>query len=207
MEQFLFDWKWMFQLEFLVAGCTSFLLIFVAEMGDKSQLVCMVLAARHRALPVLAGSTAAFAFLNALAVIFGVAIAGWIPEPVVFGIVALLFLIFGIQALRTQEDVPQECKAPPSSQSIFLTTFMLIFMAEFGDKTQLAVVGLSSTSIPFAVWTGATLALITTSALGIWAGCTLLQRIPIALLHRISGVFFIMLALFAAYQTYQALLI
>ncbi|SDB25890.1 Putative Ca2+/H+ antiporter, TMEM165/GDT1 family [Desulfonatronum thiosulfatophilum] len=205
MEQLFFDWGWVFRPEFLVAGGTSFLLIFAAEMGDKSQLVCMVLAARHRALPVLAGSTAAFAILNALAVIFGVAIAGWIPETVVFGIVALLFLVFGIQALRIQEDVPQECKAPPSSQSIFLTTFMLIFMAEFGDKTQLAVVGLSSTSIPLAVWAGATLALITTSALGIWAGCTLLQRIPISLLHRISGVFFIVLALFAAYQTYQAL--
>jgi putative Ca2+/H+ antiporter (TMEM165/GDT1 family) len=105
--------------------------------------------------------------------------------------------------MRAEEERESECAAPPSSQSIFLSTFMLIFVAEFGDKTQLAVVGLSSTSIPLAVWVGATVALIATSGLGIWAGCTLLQRIPITLLHRISGVFFILLALFASVQAWR----
>jgi Ca2+/H+ antiporter, TMEM165/GDT1 family len=200
--QVLFKASWF---DFLAASGTSFLLIFVAEIGDKSQLVCMVLAAKHRAFPVMIGSGLAFALLNTLAVLFGLAMANWMPEVAVYGIVALLFFLFGIQAMRVVEERSQVCKAAPSSRSIFLATFLLIFVAEFGDKTQLAVVGLSSTSIPFAVWTGATIALITTSALGIWAGCTVLQRIPIILLHRISGVFFIVLALFAAYQTYWAL--
>jgi putative Ca2+/H+ antiporter (TMEM165/GDT1 family) len=75
-------------------------------------------------------------------------------------------------------------------------------VAEFGDKTQLAVVGLSSTHLPIAVWLGASLALMTTSGLGVWAGRTVLQRMPITILHRISGVFFIILALFAGYKTY-----
>ena len=77
-------------------------------------------------------------------------------------------------------------------------------MAEFGDKTQLAVVALSSTHAPVAVWFGATAALATTSALGILAGRTLLQKIPLTLLHRISGAFFLVLAVFAAYQAYIA---
>ena len=190
-------------IEFLVAFGTSFFLIFAAEIGDKSQLVCMVLAARHRAVPVLIGSTMAFAVLNALAVLFGAAIASWIPETVVYAAVAVLFLLFGIQAMRVEEERESECAAPPNDRNVFLATFMLIFIAEFGDKTQLAVVGLSSTSIPLAVWVGATLALIATSGLGVWAGCTLLQRIPITLLHRVSGAFFILLALFAAVQTWR----
>ena len=81
----------------------------------------------------------------------------------------------------------------------FITTsdssFSLITVAEFGDKTQLAVVALSSTSLPIAVWLGSKAALITTSALGVWAGRTILQRIPITFLHRISGVIFISLAI------------
>ncbi|PTN39052.1 TMEM165/GDT1 family protein [Desulfonatronum sp. SC1] len=192
-------------IDFLLASGASFLLIFAAEIGDKSQLVCMVLAARHRALPVMVGSVSAFIVLNTLAVVFGAAIANWIPEAMVYGVVAVLFLIFGVQAMRVEAEPDRECATPPSGHGIFWATFALIFVAEFGDKTQLAVVGLSSTSIPLAVWIGATAALIVTSGLGIWAGCTVLQRIPITVLHRISGVFFIVLALFAAVQTWRVL--
>ncbi|WP_211239050.1 TMEM165/GDT1 family protein [Desulfonatronum lacustre] len=192
-------------IDFLIASGTSFLLIFAAEIGDKSQLVCMVMAARHRAFPVMVGSALAFVVLNTLAVVFGAALANWIPEVMVYAIVAVLFLVFGIQSMRAEEEPDRECASPPSGHGIFLATFALIFVAEFGDKTQLAVVGLSSTSIPLAVWAGATTALILTSALGIWAGCTVLQRIPMKLLHRVSGIFFIILALFAAFQTWQAI--
>lgn len=191
-------------IDFLLASATSFLLIFAAEIGDKSQLVCMVMAARHRPLPVMVGSVLAFLVLNTMAVIFGAALANWIPEVMVYAVVTVLFLVFGIQAMRAEEQPDRECASPPSGRGIFLATFALIFVAEFGDKTQLAVVGLSSASIPLAVWAGATAALILTSALGIWAGCTVLQRIPITMLHRVSGVFFIILALFAAVQTWQA---
>jgi len=186
---------------------SSYLLIFAAEIGDKSQLVCMALAARYRATPVMLGAAFSFVFLNTLAVTFGVAIASWIPEMFISAIVAILFAIFGIHALRMQEDSEDEDDnvEVSSSHSILIATFLLISVAEFGDKTQLAVVALSSTSIPVAVWLGSTLALITTSALGVLAGRTILQRIPITLLHRISGVIFILLSLFAAYNAYMAL--
>ena len=62
------------------AAGTAFLLVALAEIGDKSQLVCMTLAARHRGWPVVIGAVAAFAFLNALAVLFGAAVAAWLPE-------------------------------------------------------------------------------------------------------------------------------
>ena len=190
--------------ELSATTATSFVLIAAAEIGDKSQLVCMTLASRHRPAPVMLGALAAFALLNTLAVVFGVAIANWLPPYVVGAIVAILFALFGVHALRAKDDADDEQVEEKSGQGIFLTTFVLLTVAEFGDKTQLAVVALSSTQVPAAVWLGATAALAATSALGIVAGRTLLQRIPIALLHRISGAFFLILALVAAWQAYAA---
>ncbi|MDD5113685.1 MAG: TMEM165/GDT1 family protein [Methylobacter sp.] len=184
------------------SAATSFALIAAAEIGDKSQLVCMTLASRHRAFPVILGAISAFALLNTLAVVFGVAIASWLPDYIVAATVALLFAAFGIHALRMQEDEDDEEVKEKSGHSIFFTTFLLITVAEFGDKTQLAVVALSSTAIPLAVWLGSTVALASTSALGVLAGRTILQKIPLALLHRISGVIFLGLSGFAGYRAY-----
>lgn len=181
---------------------TSFILIAAAEMGDKSQLVCMTLAARHRATPILIGAVFAFAFLNSLAVIFGSAIASWFPAYIVSATVAVLFALFGIQSLFMKDDEDQEEVIEKSSHSLFFTTFLLITFAEFGDKTQLAVVALSSTVNPVAVWIGATIALAFTSALGVLAGRTILQKCPLTLLHKISGVIFIILAIFAGYNAF-----
>ena len=177
---------------------TSFVLIAAAEIGDKSQLVCMTLASRHRPLPVVFGAGIAFALLNTLAVVFGAAIARWLPEYVVAGAVAILFAGFGIHALRIEED--EEEIQEKSSHSIFLTTFLLITVAEFGDKTQLAVVALSSAALPAAVWLGATAALLSTSIIGVLAGRIILQKFPLALLHNISGVIFLILASAAMYK-------
>jgi putative Ca2+/H+ antiporter (TMEM165/GDT1 family) len=188
--------------ELSATAATSYALIAAAEIGDKSQLVCMTLASRHRAMPVMLGAVAAFAFLNTLAVVFGVAIASWLPEYIVAATVAFLFAAFGIHSLRLQEEDEEEEIKEKSGHSIFLTTFLLITVAEFGDKTQLAVVALSSAAVPVAVWLGSTAALASTSALGIWAGRTILQKVPLELLHKISGTIFLILSAFAAYRAY-----
>lgn len=182
---------------------TSYTLIIAAEIGDKSQLVCMSLAARYRALPVIFGAIVAFASLNTLAVIFGVAIANWVPDYLVAAIVSMLFAVFGIEACYfndTQDE--SELRSEKKAHGLFLTTFILIAVAEFGDKTQLAVVALSSTALPLAVWIGATLALSTTTIIGVYAGRTLLKSISLTLLHRLSGIIFIALAVLALYQAY-----
>lgn len=178
------------------AGAT-FLLIGLAEFGDKSQLVCMTLAAKHRGSPVLFGAVAAFAVLNLLAVLFGAALAAWLPEWVLTSCVALLFAVFGINALRYEEEEEEENIAEKPGHSVFATTFLLIFLAEFGDKTQIAVAGMGSTHDASAVWAGASLALSCTSALGIFAGRNLLSRLPLRWIHRVSGIFFLLLAAFA----------
>ena len=73
----------------------------------------------------------------------------------------------------------------------------MIFLAEFGDKTQIAVAGMGSTADAMATWVGATLALACTSILGVVAGRRWLNRLPLKWIHRISGVFFLLLALLA----------
>ncbi len=188
--------------EMSATAATSFALIAAAEIGDKSQLVCMTLASKHRAAPILLGAIAAFALLNSLAVIFGVAIASWLPEYMVAAAVAILFAGFGIHSLRVDEEEDNEAIKEKSGHGIFFTTFLLIILAEFGDKTQLAVVALSSAAVPAAVWFGSTLALASTSALGVLAGRTILQKIPLVWLHKISGIIFLVLAVFAGYRAY-----
>ena len=90
--------------------------------------------------------------------------------------------------------------AEKPGHGIFFSTLLLIFVAEFGDKTQIAVAGLAGTMAPMPVWLGASAALILVSALGVWAGRTLLQRLPLIWLHRISGGVFLLFALLAAWQ-------
>lgn len=85
-----------------IAAVTTFGLIFLAEIGDKSQLFCMILASRHHHWPVMAGATAAFAVLNTLAVVFGSGLAHWVPEHVLAAVVAILFAVFGVLSLRAE---------------------------------------------------------------------------------------------------------
>ena len=186
------------------AGAT-FLLIALAEIGDKSQLVCMTLAARYRPAPVILGAISAFAILNLLAVLFGAAVAAWLPEWLVILAVAILFGAFGISSLRYQEEDEDEAIEEKPGRNVFVTTFLLIFLAEFGDKTQIAVAGLSSTVAASAVWSGATLALAGTSILGVIAGHKLMRKLPLLWIHRISGGFFLLLAILAIVRLIQTL--
>jgi Ca2+/H+ antiporter, TMEM165/GDT1 family len=185
---------------FSISG-TTMVVIFLAELGDKSQLVCMTLAARHRPKPVFFGSLVAFVFLNLLAVVFGSALSTWIPHNIMIFIVAGLFALFGLQILMAaQEEEDDEEVAIKSGRGIFLSAFLLIFVAEFGDKTQIAVAGMASAAPPLTIWLGATLALALSTAIGVMVGQRFLKRIPMKLLHKITGIFFLALAVLALTQ-------
>lgn len=173
------------------AAVSTFGLVAAAEFGDKSQLVCMTLAAKHRHWPVLWGAMLAFGLLNGVAVAFGAAVGHWLPENVVAWAVAVLFAVFGVRSLMFEDEADDGKTAEKTGHGIFLTTFLMIFLAEFGDKTQIAVAGLGAAEAPLPVWVGATLALTTTSAVGIWAGRTVLQKVPQHIMHRIGGALFL----------------
>lgn len=190
--------------ELLPVSASSFTLIALAELGDKSQLVCMTLAARHAHWPVLLGASLAFILLNLLAVIFGATVALWIPQFWISLTVAIIFALFGLHSLFSHEEDQSEAVDEKPGYGVFLTTLALIFLAEFGDKTQIAVAGLAGHLAPVPVWLGATLALLLVSAMGVWAGRTLLQTLPLAWLHRFSGILFLIFAVMAVLQAFQS---
>ncbi|WP_371373078.1 TMEM165/GDT1 family protein [Thalassotalea aquiviva] len=179
-----------------MSAVLSFLLIFLAEMGDKSQLVCMTLAAKHKPKPVFFGALLAFMLLNAIAVVFAGTLATVLPMNVITAVAALLFTVFGLHSLLSSEEGDEDVKAKVT-KGIFFSALLLIFVAELGDKTQLAIATLSITQPPMTIWLTSTLALALTTALGVFAGQKLLTKISTNTLHRVSGMLFLLFALFA----------
>lgn len=183
----------------------SFILVFIAEFGDKSQLVCMTLAARYRPWPVLLGAIVAFSFLNLLGVTVGAVAARWLPEWLVLAAVCLLFLLFGIQSLRENSEDDTDGNDNKVGRHVLFSVVLLIFLAEFGDKTQIAVAGLAGVEAALGVWIGSTLALSATTLMGVLVGRVLLQYVSIRRVHQVSGVLFILFALWAAVELLNAL--
>jgi putative Ca2+/H+ antiporter (TMEM165/GDT1 family) len=184
----------------------TFVLILVAELGDKSMLACVALGARLRAGPVILGALLAFAGLNALGVLFGASVGAALPPGIVAAVVAAMFLAFGAVTLlsKDEEDGDEAPDAAPvTGRSALLTTMSLLFFAELGDKTQLAVAALASDHHPVAVWAGATAGLTFTSALGVWAGQTLLTRLPKRSIRLAAGGLFLAFGAVAAWRAWS----
>ena len=181
-----------------------FLLVFLAEFGDKSQLVCMTLSARYRATPVLVGSVLAFSVLNALAAVFGAALSAYLPQALIFFTVGLLFFVFGVQSFMAGDDEGEE--RVTVGKHLVVSVFVLIFLAELGDKTQLAIAGMAAVEQAWVVWLAGTVALGLTTVIGIGCGRVLLTRVPIALIHRGAGMLFMVFAGIAFFQLYQSLI-
>lgn len=175
---------------------STFALIFVAELGDKTQLTAMALALRYPWKRIFVGIAAAFVVLNLGAVVVGRLLLWVLPRFWVTMAAAVLFLYFGVTTLRNacadQDDAP-----PPPAASAIRTAFIMIFMAELGDKTQLVT---ASQAALYAghmvgmvqVFTASTLALWLVSLLGIFAGKQLVRVIPVCWIHRAAGTLFLL---------------
>lgn len=192
-------------MELLAPLFKSFFLVFVSEFGDKSQLVCMTLAARHRAGTVVIGALGAFILLNLLGVTLGAVVAHWLPEWVLLSFVTVLFVMFGVQSLRDKSASSDDSNNESFGRHVLVSVFLLIFVAEFGDKTQLAVASLAGIEPALWVWLGATLALAATTLIGVVAGRALIQWFPLSLLQKGSGVLFLLFGLWAAFELMQSL--
>lgn len=175
---------------------SAFWLLFLAEMGDKTQLVAMTLATRHRPWQVALGACAAFLLLNLLAVLLGEVLFRYLPESLVLLVAGVLFLVFAWNAWRSADGDEEAAEA--SARNAVLSSFLLIFVAELGDKTQLAMIALAaSTGEPWSVFTGGTLALWSVSLIGIFLGATVLSRVPRHWMHRAAAVLFAGFGIFA----------
>jgi len=176
---------------------STFGLIFLAELGDKTQLTAMALALRYPWRRIFVGIAAAFVVLNLAAVAIGKVLFLLLPLFWVTLVSALLFLYFGYSTLRHAcENDDEDDAPPPTAATAFRTAFIMIFMAELGDKTQLVTASqaaqnsdsLAGMSI---VFVASTLALWLVSLIGIFAGKQLVRYIPLRWIHRTAGVMFL----------------
>jgi putative Ca2+/H+ antiporter (TMEM165/GDT1 family) len=180
---------------------STFGLIFLAELGDKTQLAAMTLATRFPWRRIFLGAAAAFLLLNLLAVGVGRVLFELVPIFWIRLASAALFLFFGIATLRAKEEAG-EVKARGGRGPV-LTAFTMILLAELGDKTQLVTASLAAQhASPVAVFLGSTLALWAVSLLGVLLGAQLVRLVPEKVVRRVAGGLFLVFAAVLAYQAF-----
>jgi putative Ca2+/H+ antiporter (TMEM165/GDT1 family) len=163
----------------LASFLVSFGVIFVAEMGDKSQLMALAFATRYRTVPVLIGITIATALVHLVSVIVGAALGAAIPTRPITFVAALAFVAFGVWTLRgdklTETD---EQRAVREARSTVLTVGVVFFLAELGDKTMLATITLATREGIVGTWLGSTFGMVAADALAIVVGRAMGARLP-----------------------------
>ena len=154
--------------------------IFVAELGDKSQLMALTFATRFKTAPVLIGITAATAIVHLVSVVVGAALGAAIPTTAISIVAAIAFIGFGLWTLRgdelTEEDEARS--ASISDRNAILAVGTVFFLAELGDKTMLATITLATQEGLFGTWLGSTLGMVAADALAIVVGRQLGARLP-----------------------------
>jgi Ca2+/H+ antiporter, TMEM165/GDT1 family len=152
-------------------------LIFVAELGDKTQLVALALATRFRASVVLAGILVATLLVHLLSVGIGGMTGTFLSRSWIELLSGLAFNGFGLWTLRGDElDNGQEAKQ--SLTSPFLIVTVTFFLAELGDKTMLGTVTLAASYSLIPVWLGSTLGMVASDGLAILIGQILGKKLP-----------------------------
>ncbi|MGW5050786.1 TMEM165/GDT1 family protein [Actinokineospora sp. NPDC004072] len=194
----------------MIALLSAFALVFVVELPDKTMVATLILTTRYRAWPVFVGVTAAFAVQVVIAAAFG-GVLTLLPDRVVAGIVALLFGIGAFLLLKegfSKDDDKETAAAangPATFTRIALTSFGVLFAAEWGDASQIATAGLSAKyAEPVFVAIGSFLALVTVAGVAVLVGRKIADRLRPKLIQRVAGVVFAGFALFALYQVITA---
>jgi putative Ca2+/H+ antiporter (TMEM165/GDT1 family) len=189
---------------FAVIG-TAFILAFLAELPDKSMLASLILGTRYRPSWVWAGAAAAFAVHMAMAVTAGRLLA-LLPHRVVDTVVACLFLAgsgyLWVTSLRPEHrdgvDAARQGGRAPSFLQVAGTSFGVVFLAEWGDITQLTTANLAARYDPFLVFAGATLGLWAVATLAVSVGAKTLKLIPMTWIRRVTATIMLGLAVYTA---------
>lgn len=163
----------------LTALLISFGVVFVAELGDKSQLMAMTYALRYRWWVVLAGITIATTAVHAVSVVVGHFLGLSIPTDLISIVGGLAMLVFAIWTIRGDElDADEQSKASRTGASVLLAVMSSLFLAELGDKTMLATITLSTDHNWLGVWIGSTVGMVVADALAIVVGMALGKKLP-----------------------------
>jgi Ca2+/H+ antiporter, TMEM165/GDT1 family len=185
-----------------------FPIIFLGELPDKTMFASLVMSTRGRPAVVWLGAAAAFTVHVVIAVTVGVALFHLLPHQVLDAVVAGMFLVGAALALReaAKERRDEELveREVASHRRIAVTAFVVIFLAEWGDLTQILTANLAAHyHDPLSVALGAVLALWTVAALAVVSGQSLLRVINIATIRIVTAVVLVGLAGFAAWEAAQ----
>lgn len=177
----------------------SLALVFLAELGDKTQLVALMLATRFKAGIVLAGVLVATLLVHAFSVVLGGITGRLLPHGWILLLSGLAFIAFAIWTWRGDrlDDEDQKVRRITSPFMIVTVTF---FLAELGDKTMLSTVTLASQYSPVQVWLGSTLGMVLSDALAIWVGRAMGKRLPEKAVKMGAAAIFLAFGLFSIFQ-------
>lgn len=166
----------------------AFGLIFLAEMGDKTQILAMAFATRYPVRQVLWGIFFGVLLNHGLAVVLGSLLSSMIPLATIQVIAGLAFLGFALWSLRVEDEAADETA---SARGPIVTVGLAFFIGELGDKTQLSAITLASTSAyPLVILAGTLSGMLLVGFLGIMVGRTLGNKIPEAALKMAAAAVF-----------------
>ena len=180
-------------LPFLGAAALAFGAIFLAEFGDKSQLLVLAFATRYPWRPVVAGVVIAAAIIQGASVIVGAAVGAVLPEMVVAVVSGLAFLAVAAWTLLGDDDDDEEGRPslrPLAGTALVLTVAGTFIAAELGDKTMLATFALAANQGPIPTWIGSTLGEVAANLVAVAVGRQLGHRLSPRLVRIGSAVVF-----------------
>ena len=166
----------------------AFAVVFLAELGDKTQLVALTLAGRHPPGRVLLALGAAIAVLQTMSVTAGAAVSRTVPDQAVSIGAGLLFIAFGVLTWRSAAADEEDGDVAGGLRSV-TTAF---FLAELGDKTMLTTAGLAADRGAVPVWVGSFAAMLAATALAVLAGRALTRGVPASALRRLGAIAFVL---------------
>ncbi|MDT5114394.1 MAG: Ca2+/H+ antiporter, family [Mycobacterium sp.] len=183
------------------AALLSLGVVFLAELGDRSQLITMTYALRFRWWVVLPGVALAAFLVHGVSVTIGHFLGASLPaRPMAFAS-AIAFLIFAAWAWREGAADDEAVSSTPEPRFALLTVVSSFALAEMSDKTTLATVTLASDHDWAGVWIGSTLGMVLADALAIGAGVLLHRRLPQQLLHVLASGLFLMFGLWMLFDS------
>jgi putative Ca2+/H+ antiporter (TMEM165/GDT1 family) len=179
---------------------------FIAEMGDKTQLMLVALTSKYKLRDIILGTAAAILVLNGIAVLAGGLVGELIPDWLIKLIAALAFMYFAVTSLKKDDDEEEEARSGKIGFAP-LAVFCTFFVAELGDKTQLTAItfganeGLSAAVI---VWLGCSIGLFAADIIGMLVGYLLKSKMPDNFLNMLA---FVIFAIFGMFTLRQGLLL
>jgi putative Ca2+/H+ antiporter (TMEM165/GDT1 family) len=170
--------------------------VFVAELGDKTQLVVLTMGARQRIAAVIPALFVTIALLQGIAVSVGAALAEVVPDRALEIGAGLLFCGFAVWTWRGANKSDEDDDAIAGRVGV-LGMCVAFFLAELGDKTQLTAAALAADHGVVPVWIGATLGLFGATLLALVAGRALAERVSERTLSRVGAAAFALVGVFA----------